>query len=88
MNVLSKIFNRREGWFGYFLKQGINNLDKYVELFKVFSEKTYGIFKTGAANCKTDEEICEEFSIFDTPKILFFPDSGKLQKNIIWGHII
>ena len=77
MNVLSKIFNRREGWFVLFYKPGNNNLDKYVELFKIFAEKTYGIFKAGAANCKTDEEICEEFSIFDTPKILFFPDSGK-----------
>ena len=77
MNVLSRIFNRREGWFILFYKSNNEKISKYIDLFKIFAEKTYGIFKTGAANCKTDEEICEEFSIKNTPKILFFPDSGK-----------
>ena len=77
MNSLSKIFNRRGGWFVLFFKSNDKEFKIYSDLIKTFAEKTYGIFTSGAVNCKSDEEICEEFSVRDTPKILYFPDDGK-----------
>ena len=51
------------------------------ELIKTLAEKTYGIFKVGAINCKSDEEICDEFSVHSTPKIFFFSVNGNSKKR-------
>lgn len=73
MDTLSKLYSRHEIWFVLFFK---SNDKEMLELFKTLSDKTYGIFKVGAVNCKTEEEICEEYSVRDTPKILYFPENS------------
>lgn len=37
--------------------------DEYVKL----SEKLYGIIKVAGVNCHQEEELCEEFSVYDVP---------------------
>jgi len=32
----------------------------------------YGIIKIAAVNCNAEEELCEEFSVYDPPQILVF----------------
>lgn len=76
LSSLSKIYNRNENWFILFYKGKDVQIKDTVEMWKTLADKTYGIFKIGACNCKTDEELCEEFSIYDTPEIMFFPESG------------
>ena len=88
MNILSKIYNRKGSWFILFFKSNDKEFKTYSDLIKTFAEKTYGIFTSAAVNCKSDEEICEEFSVRDTPKILYFPDDGKEEivynEKLIW----
>lgn len=37
----------------------------------------FGIIKVGAINCHVEEELCEEFSVFDkeSPSVLIFTES-------------
>jgi hypothetical protein len=48
------------------------------------SEKMFGIFKIGAVDCLEDEELCEEFMVFETPtiKIFTFPCKFRMQYQI------
>ena len=76
MGSLSKLYSRNEIWFILFFKSNDKNFKPMQELIKTLAEKTYGIFKVGAINCKSDEEICDEFSVHSTPKIFYFPENG------------
>ena len=76
MNTLSKIYNRKNGWFVLFFNSRDKEFKLYSDLLKNFSKNTKEIFTSGVVNCKSDEEICDEFSIKNTPKILYFPDDG------------
>lgn len=37
----------------------------------------YGIITIGAINCLDEEELCEEFGIYDIPQLLTFSESYK-----------
>lgn len=74
---LTKIFNRQENWFILFYKSNNKDIKAITDMWKTLADKTYGIFKIGSCNCKTDEELCEEFSIRETPEIVFFPEIGE-----------
>ena len=76
MENLSKLLNRRKIWFVYFFKSNNEGFQEAKQKIIDISSQTYGIFNFGAVNCKDDEEICEDYSVFSTPKIMYFPDSG------------
>ena len=44
--------------------------------YKILAEKMFGIIKVGAIDCLQEEELCEEFSVFDAPVIMIFTESG------------
>ena len=55
-------------------------------MWKSLSEKYYGVFKVAAINCETDEELCEdEFSVYDTPKVLGFESKLDSDEKIFMG---
>ena len=41
------------------------------------AEKMYGIIKVGSINCLTEEELCEEFGVYEVPQIMIFSESIK-----------
>jgi curved DNA-binding protein CbpA len=85
MDSLSRLYRRQEIWFMFFYKR--ENEDKsFIELAKTLAEKSYGIFKVGAVNCKWDEEICEEFSVRDTPLIMYFPENTGKEEETYRGQ--
>lgn len=40
----------------------------------MLAEKMFGIIKVGAIDCFAEEELCEEFSVFDSPIIKIFTE--------------
>ena len=42
--------------------------------YKLLAEKMFGIIKVGAIDCRDEEELCEEFSVFDHPTIKIFTE--------------
>jgi len=52
----------------------------------------YGMINVGAIDCKSEEELCEEFGIYDLPNIYIFTESfsadgEKYQGNQDWNSI-
>jgi curved DNA-binding protein CbpA/thioredoxin-related protein len=77
MENLSQLYRRKEIWFILFFKANDKEFKELAEMWKLLAEKSYGIFKIGAVNCRSDEEICEEFSVRTTPLIVYFPESSE-----------
>ena len=76
MDNLSKLLNRRKIWFVYFFKSKDGGFQETKKKIVDIASQSYGIFNFGAVNCKDDEEICEDYSVYSTPKVIYFPDSG------------
>lgn len=76
MDNLSRLYRRSEIWFILFFKPKNQEFESLKETWKILAEKSYGIFKIGAVNCKSDEEICDEFDVHSTPMIVYFPESS------------
>ena len=76
MENLSKLLSRRKIWFVYFFKSKDEGFQETKQKIIDIASQTYGIFNFGAVNCKEDEEICEDYQVYSTPKLIYFPDSG------------
>ena len=76
MENLSKLLSRRKIWFVYFFKSKDEGFEGTKQKIVDIASQTYGIFNFGAVNCKDDVEICEDYSVYSTPKVIYFPDSG------------
>ncbi len=76
MNNLSRLYSRQQIWFILFFKANDQEFKDLQVMWKALAEKSYGIFKIAAVNCKSDEEICEEFDIRQTPLIVYFPETS------------
>jgi curved DNA-binding protein CbpA len=77
MDNLSKLYRRKEIWYVFFFKAADRDFETIKEMWKTLAEKSYGIFKIAAVNCRSDEEICDEFSVRQTPLIVYFPESSE-----------
>jgi hypothetical protein len=44
--------------------------------YKLLAEKMFGIIKVGAIDCHEDEELCEEFGVYDNPKMKIFTENA------------
>jgi len=42
----------------------------------MLAEKMFGILKVGAIDCHEEEELCEEFSVFEQPVIKIFTENA------------
>lgn len=76
MSNLSHLYRRNEVWFVLFFKTNNHGIKELIDMWKTLAEKVYGIFKIAYVNCKSDDEICDEFSIRETPQIVYFPESS------------
>ena len=87
MDNISKLLSRRKIWFVYFFKSNNENFENMKNNIKEIANQCYGIFNFGAVNCKDDEEICEEYSVYSTPKLLFFPESANESEEEYKGNL-
>lgn len=55
--------------------------EEYIEL----ANKMFGIVKIGAIDCRDEEELCEEFAVYDHPTIKIFTEDGNDDGDIYRG---
>lgn len=53
-------------WIVLFYEGGSQKAQEFKDEFTKIAEKMYGIMSVGAIDCKEDEELCEEFSVYDS----------------------
>ena len=59
----------------FFYKSDDEECKKLKDEYKTLAEKMYGIVKVGGIDCREDEELCEEFTVYSVPKIVVFSEN-------------
>lgn len=87
MNTLSSFYRRNEVWLVFFYKYNDKSVLNYKDVYREVAEKLYGIVKVAAINCHEDAEdaLCEDFEVYDTPKILVFPANSRTEPKMFNG---
>ena len=68
LGSISQFYRRNEVWIVLFYEGGSKKAEEFKEEFVKIAEKMYSIMSVGAIDCKEDEELCEEFSVYDGGK--------------------
>jgi hypothetical protein len=69
-----KFYRRHEIWVILFHRPDEEASQKLKDEYKTLADKMFGIIKVGAIDCAIEEELCEEFSVFDSPTIKIFTE--------------
>ena len=75
LSTIFQFYRRQEIWILYFMNPKSAECKNFVEEYKKIAEKLYGIIKVGAIDCVSEEELCEEFGIFEHNTIVVFNES-------------
>lgn len=89
MENLSAFYRRNEVWLILFYKSNDKESKRYKDIFREIAEKFYGIFKVAGINCHEDAEdaICEDFLVYDIPKVQVFPANSRVDPLNYEGNI-
>lgn len=60
-----------------FYESGQEASKNLKEEYKTLSEKMFGILKVAAMDCKAEEELCEEFGVYESPVIKIFTENSR-----------
>jgi len=76
LETISKFYRREDVWYVYFYKpQDKKHMiiaDQLIKLTKLAE----GVFHVGSLNCIEQEELCEDFGVYDTPKLLLYTQNS------------
>lgn len=70
-----QFYRRQEIWIIYFFNPKLQECKQFKEEYISISERLYGVIKVGAIDCLQEEELCEEFSVYQVPQILIFSEN-------------
>jgi DnaJ family protein C protein 16 len=70
----TKFYRRQEIWVVYFFQPG-SEAEAFKEEYVSLCDKLYGIIKVAAIDCKAEEELCEEFAVYDYPTIMIYEEN-------------
>jgi hypothetical protein len=76
LQSISQFYRRREIWVLFFHKSNEEDSRKLKDEYKVLAEKMFGIIKIGAIDCLAEEELCEEFGVYDSPTIKIYTETA------------
>lgn len=68
LQSISQFYRRKDVWIVLFYEGGSEKAEQFKEEYTLLAQKMYGIMSVGAIDCKEDEELCEEFSVYDQGK--------------------
>ena len=71
-----QFYRRKEIWVILFYNKSKQDSRNLKDEYKMLAEKMFGILKVGAIDCHEEEELCEEFSVFEQPVIKIFTENA------------
>jgi len=54
-------------WILYFFDPKLPKCQEFKDEYIKLAEKMYGMINVGAIDCKKEEELCEEFGVYQIP---------------------
>ena len=76
-NSIGAFYRRSEIWIIYFYNPKLEECTGFQDEYNRLSEKLYGIIKVAAINCLQEQELCEEFGVYEAPQMLIFKENTK-----------
>ena len=80
-----QFYRRQEIWIILFYDVSKKESQDLKQEYITLSEKMFGILKVGAIDCKEEEELCEEFQVYETPTIKTFTENANDDGEIFRG---
>lgn len=77
----TKLLNRNKIWMVLFYNYDDKNLSDILLQWKLFADKVDGIMTVAYVSCRFDEELCKNYDIKETPKVLFFGETETAKKT-------
>lgn len=75
LSSIFQFYRRKEVWILYFFNPKLKKCQDFKEEYVKLAEKMYGIINVGAIDCQSEEELCEEFGMYEIPMIVVFTES-------------
>lgn len=75
LGSIFQFYRRQEIWILYFMNPKTEKTKKFVDVYKQLAEKLYGMIKVGAIDCLSEEELCEEFGVYEHDQIIIFNEN-------------
>lgn len=75
MSTIFQFYRRQEIWILYFMNPKSAQTKNFADEYKKLAEKLYGIIKVGAIDCISEEELCEEFGVYEHDTIMIFNEN-------------
>jgi thioredoxin-like negative regulator of GroEL len=75
LSSIFQFYRRQEIWILYFMNPKSDTTKKFADVYKQLAEKLYGIIKVGAIDCLSEEELCEEFGVYEHDQIVIFNEN-------------
>ena len=72
LNEIFQFYRRREIWVILFYRWSDADSKAMKDEYRMLAEKMYGVLKVGAVDCQEDEELCEEFAVYNAPTVMVF----------------
>ena len=69
-----KFYRRKEIWVILFYDVSKQDSQDLKDEYKMLAEKMFGIIQVGAIDCRDEEELCEEFAVYEYPVIKIFTE--------------
>jgi thioredoxin-like negative regulator of GroEL len=76
LQTVFQFYRRKEIWIILYYDVSKKESQDLKDEYKLLAEKMFGIIKVGAIDCHAEEELCEEFGVYDTPKIKIFTENA------------
>lgn len=74
LGSIKQFWKRQEIWIIYFYNPKNDESKKFENTYKELASKLYGIVKVASLDCLREEELCEEFGVFDHPSIMIYTE--------------
>ena len=81
-----QFYRRKEIWVILFYDITKPESKQLKDEYRMLAEKMFGIIKVGAIDCHEEEELCEEFSVFDYPQIKIFTENANDDGEVFRGN--
>ena len=85
LSTVFKFYRRQEVWVIFFYDVSKKESQDLKEEYKILAEKMFGIVGVGAIDCRDEEELCEEFTVYDNPVIKIFTEDGNDDGEVFKG---
>ena len=87
ISSISRFYRRTEPWFIFFYRPNDKKSKEFKDEIIKLAEYLKGVVKVAAADCMFDEEICDEFQVYQAGTVVFFTETISEKREVYNSEI-